>query len=132
MIFIHQLLLLHSEILRKHQSHQCVNLACTFCLWIPLNWHKHIHLVNTLYKEMIRSNINVVGFYLNISLWTIVLVFAFIVLLLCCILPGSVIYENIHTVVYKAIHFLAFLLNIIWSINFYLYDHVNNFIDGWH
>lgn len=81
---------------------------------------------------MIRSNINVVGFYLNISLWTIVLVFAFIVLLLCCILPGSVIYENIHTVMYKAIDFLAFLLNIIWSINFYLYDHVNNFIDGWH
>lgn len=23
--FIHQLLFLHSEILRKHQSHQCVN-----------------------------------------------------------------------------------------------------------
>lgn len=81
---------------------------------------------------MIRSNINVVGFHLNISLWTIALVFAFIVLLLCCVLPGSVINENIHTVMYKAIHFLAFLLNIIWSINFYLYDDVNNFIDGWH
>lgn len=81
---------------------------------------------------MIRLNINVVGFYLNIFLWIVVFVFVFIVLLFCCVLFGFVINENIYIVMYKVIDFLEFFLNIIWFINFYLYDYVNNFIDGWY